>query len=329
MFFSIVIPTYNPRSFLPTLLSSICNNECINDIEVIVSDDCSTEQFDDVLTEYKQLNIVKISNKKHSGFPRNGRQHGLEQASGEWVCFADQDDCFVDGIFDRTKQLIEEQGLQNTIAYNVILKDEELSIEEERHGNMRATHGKFFEKSFLTKYNISYDRVQKCEDLNFCTKILCTLYENDLEPYIIEEPAYIWQIRSTSLCNDEYRLDMSYDFAKAVIGVSYRYLSKYRHDEKLFPQYCYIFFEDFLSLFFYIQCAEMHGKTKTIEKAIEYVKPLFSEFKIILQYTNSDIIKLVNTIYLERYNEIRNNIFYQIFFIEQMTFNDYLNVYFN
>ena len=62
MFFSIIIPTYNPNTCLTKLLESIDSNYCIDDIEIIISDDCSTESFDDLLTPFSHLNIRKIVN---------------------------------------------------------------------------------------------------------------------------------------------------------------------------------------------------------------------------------------------------------------------------
>ena len=47
MFFSVIIPTYNPKKYLNNILESITKSDCMDDIEVIISDDCSTEDFSD------------------------------------------------------------------------------------------------------------------------------------------------------------------------------------------------------------------------------------------------------------------------------------------
>lgn len=82
MLFSIVVPIYNPGDCLKRLLTSIDTNYCIDDIEVILSDDLSTEPFDDLIEDFNNLTIKIIKNDKHYGFPRAGRQHGLEEAKG-------------------------------------------------------------------------------------------------------------------------------------------------------------------------------------------------------------------------------------------------------
>lgn len=44
-FWTVCIPCYNPDDRLDNLLQSIVNQNCSDDIEVIIIDDCSTEDF--------------------------------------------------------------------------------------------------------------------------------------------------------------------------------------------------------------------------------------------------------------------------------------------
>jgi len=60
--FSIIIPTYNPNKYLPILLNSINMNNCLNEIEVIIVDDLSTESFDEIIKQYNKITIRKYSN---------------------------------------------------------------------------------------------------------------------------------------------------------------------------------------------------------------------------------------------------------------------------
>ena len=89
MFFSVIIPTYNPDDKIVVLLNSIIANQCKDEIEVILADDCSTIDLNNIIEIYPELNIKIIVNQKHAGFPRMGRQNGLDAAQGEWITFAD------------------------------------------------------------------------------------------------------------------------------------------------------------------------------------------------------------------------------------------------
>ena len=60
-FFSIVIPCYNSRKTLSTLLNSIIAQQMsYNDIQVILSDDCSTESYQDIVDKYKNLLYLRL-----------------------------------------------------------------------------------------------------------------------------------------------------------------------------------------------------------------------------------------------------------------------------
>ena len=89
MFFSIIIPTYNPKKYLNKLLNSIIKNNCLNEIEIIIVDDQSEEDFSDILLQYPKCHFKVIKNDHHYGFSRVGRQTGSEHAQGKWMVFAD------------------------------------------------------------------------------------------------------------------------------------------------------------------------------------------------------------------------------------------------
>ena len=60
--FSIIISCYNSSKTIERLLESLCKQELTKDeLEIIISDDCSTEPYDDIVNEYKdKLNIKKV-----------------------------------------------------------------------------------------------------------------------------------------------------------------------------------------------------------------------------------------------------------------------------
>ena len=58
-FWTVCIPCYNPDDRLDNLLQSIVNQNCSDDIEVIVIDDCSTEDFQPILDKYKDKLFIK------------------------------------------------------------------------------------------------------------------------------------------------------------------------------------------------------------------------------------------------------------------------------
>lgn len=102
---SYVIPTYNAASFVQATLDNIYATSLPEkDYEVIVVDDCSTDNTCEVIEQYAQnhSNICLIRQPKNH---RQGaaRNRGLEVAKGEYITFVDSDDIILDGIVTALK----------------------------------------------------------------------------------------------------------------------------------------------------------------------------------------------------------------------------------
>lgn len=91
---SLVMATYNGGKFLREQLDSIYNQTLPPD-EVIVVDDCSTDNTVEILEEYKQRYCLKyIINKVNMGVNKNF-ERAISLAQGDYICISDQDDVWL------------------------------------------------------------------------------------------------------------------------------------------------------------------------------------------------------------------------------------------
>jgi glycosyltransferase involved in cell wall biosynthesis len=90
---SIIVPNYNHALFLRERLESIFN-QTYQDFEVILLDDCSTDNSVGILKEYSNHEKVShlIINSKNSGSPFKQWKKGIELAKGDWIWIAESDD---------------------------------------------------------------------------------------------------------------------------------------------------------------------------------------------------------------------------------------------
>jgi glycosyltransferase involved in cell wall biosynthesis len=89
---SVIIPTYNCAHYLPEAINSVLAQTYSN-FEIIVVDDGSTDHTDQVLQVYShQIQIIQQANQEGVALARN---HGIQQARGEWIAFLDADDVFL------------------------------------------------------------------------------------------------------------------------------------------------------------------------------------------------------------------------------------------
>lgn len=96
--YSIVVPCHNSAGFMRKCLSSI-RSQTFTDYELIVVCDACEDDSWKAAAEY--ANIVIQTNHRNDGL---ARQSGLDQASGEWVLFLDDDDWW---MHDQTLTIID------------------------------------------------------------------------------------------------------------------------------------------------------------------------------------------------------------------------------
>ena len=89
---SIIIPVYNVEKYISECLDS-CINQTLQDIEIIIVDDCGSDKSIDIVKEYakKDSRIKIIYNKQNQG-PFVSRNNAAIKASGEYLLCLDSDD---------------------------------------------------------------------------------------------------------------------------------------------------------------------------------------------------------------------------------------------
>lgn len=93
MTISVIIPNYNHASFLRQRIDSVLE-QTFQDIEVILLDDCSTDNSREIIESCRQHPKVShiIYNSINSGSPFIQWSKGISLASGDWIWIAESDD---------------------------------------------------------------------------------------------------------------------------------------------------------------------------------------------------------------------------------------------
>jgi len=93
---SIAMATYNGERFIREQIDSILR-QTIQDFELVVSDDCSTDTTWQILKEYeaKDKRIHCYRNEQNMGFVKNFEQ-AMIHCKGDYIALSDQDDIWTD-----------------------------------------------------------------------------------------------------------------------------------------------------------------------------------------------------------------------------------------
>ena len=184
---SIIIPAYNRPANLDILLNSIAEAEkdFVKKIEVIVSDDSpQPSPLSVIIAKYTDiLDINYVINHSEIHAPGVNRKNGLNNATGQWVMFIDDDDALFTYNFNYIRDYLE-----NAADDEIMLRSQWFEWEEDdtlwvdNHCSITLnmiTHGKIYRKSFIDKHNITYsDTYRYNEDAYFNYQFYPYLYGN-------------------------------------------------------------------------------------------------------------------------------------------------------
>ena len=121
MTISIALAAYSGERFIRQQLDSILN-QTLSDFEVIVCDDCSTDNTLRILQEYasKDARFKVYQNAENLGFKKNF-EHILSLCKGEFIAFCDQDAIWEP---DHLEILYKNIGENDCIGANSLIIDE-------------------------------------------------------------------------------------------------------------------------------------------------------------------------------------------------------------
>lgn len=121
---SVALCTYNGEKFLEEQLDSILNQTIPVD-EIIVCDDCSSDNTFEILEKYRKNDArFKIyRNKKNLGTIKNFEK-AISLTTGDYVFLSDQDDIWNEKKVEITKDIFEQNSQCNVLFSNAQLIDE-------------------------------------------------------------------------------------------------------------------------------------------------------------------------------------------------------------
>ena len=115
-FFSIIIPLYNKENFIESTLKSVLA-QTFNDFEVIIIEDCSTDNSLKKVSELISSKVKIINHEKNKGLSAS-RNTGIENANSDYIAFLDADDIWKNTFLEELKLLIENFSNAKLFATN-------------------------------------------------------------------------------------------------------------------------------------------------------------------------------------------------------------------
>ena len=215
---SIIMPSYNTASYIKESIQSVLNQTYTN-WELIIVDDCSTDETDEVLNTIIDSRIKYFKNKENSGAAIS-RNKALREARGQWVAFLDSDDLWMPNKLEKQINFMKKNGY--TFSYT---NYEEIDENGNRTG-IRVTGPYKITKTGMFNYcwpgclTVMYDAskvglvqiedIKKNNDyamwLKICQKEDCYLLDEDLGLYRKGRSGSVSTQRVTTMIKWHYKL---------------------------------------------------------------------------------------------------------------------------
>ncbi len=118
---SVIIPMYNSARNIEECIDSVIN-QTYKDIEIIVVDDKSTDDSVRIVEGKKddRIRLIKLPNNSGVSTARN---EGIKKAKGEYICFLDSDDYWVNDKLERQIEFIEKHNYSFIFGGYLYLKN--------------------------------------------------------------------------------------------------------------------------------------------------------------------------------------------------------------
>ncbi len=166
---SVIIPNYNHGSYLRQRIESVIN-QTFQDIELIIIDDCSTDNSHKIIQEYEQHPLVSFVfyNDYNTGSPFSQWPVVLQVANAEWIWVAESDD-LADPRFLEKMVPLATKDEQTSLVYcdSMFLSANEY---DPQHSYALLKNKRYN----VSKWSHPYQQDGKAE-LNECLKKDCTI----------------------------------------------------------------------------------------------------------------------------------------------------------
>ena len=111
---SVIMPSWNTGRFIAESIQSVLD-QTYGDLELIIVDDCSTDNTDEVVGTFSDSRIRYIKNEKNMGAALS-RNRAMREARGEWIAFLDSDDLWKPEKLEKQIAFMHKNGY--TFSYH-------------------------------------------------------------------------------------------------------------------------------------------------------------------------------------------------------------------
>lgn len=218
---SIIVPVYNVEQYLDKCVRSLIG-QTYNNLEIVLVDDGSTDGSARMCDDYARIDKrVKVVHKVNGGLS-SARNAGLDDITGDYVCFVDGDDYLQENAIETLLATIKSKSVSICLMKSNIV-DSEYNVINKKTGTMAISNissEKYLKKMLCREVSegvcdkmfyavllktIRFDESKLNEDFLFLTSVLL----KDFSVASIDYYGYNYYQRANSITNRRFGKSVS------------------------------------------------------------------------------------------------------------------------
>ena len=218
MRFSIIIPAHNVEKEINRAIESV-NKQTYKDYEIIIIDDCSTDNTYKVIEKYSNIKIIRNEKNIKAGGSRN---EGIDHANGDYIIFLDADDYLAENnTLEKIDKIIGKDIVDIVyLGFKIVgrIEEEWIPTEENSTISKRAREWKYenvwdvcWNRKFLNENKIRFVENKFFEDFVFYYKGIIRSKKYKIASFITHIYTMFKEDSMTSSVSPEKLQDLYYN----------------------------------------------------------------------------------------------------------------------
>lgn len=220
---SVIVPVYNAQKFIRQTIDSVLS-QTYSEFELILVDDCSTDNSYDILCEYieKDSRVKVYKNEKNMGVSYT-RNFAVDKAQGEFVALIDSDDMWeqnklkiqMQAISDNNADLcytgsafVDTHGVRSNFVFKV---PQTITYKKLLKQNIMSCSSVVVRKELLKKYPMAHDNMHE----DFATWL--AIAKSGAKCIGVNQPLLIYRVNRNSKSGNKVKsMEMTYRVYKFI-----------------------------------------------------------------------------------------------------------------
>ena len=208
---SVVMTVYNAEKYLRDTIESVLN-QTMEDFELIIVDDCSTDSSAEIVKEFLEDKRVKYFKNDENLKVSKTRNFGVSVAKADRVAFIDSDDVWLNTKLEKQLAHMDKTGARICYSGYYFISDEgnlqnkvfhvpeKVNFKKLLKQNVITPSASIFDRDLLVKYPFYADEVH--EDFVAFLQML----KNDVDfAYGIDEPLILYRLTTGSKSRNKFK----------------------------------------------------------------------------------------------------------------------------